>query len=121
MLTNETSVFLPKRKCLSLPHYEIEEFCKPYFERLNLNYFHYFRYYESGHIFTLNHNQCLGDYYWSKTNVCTVPEEALKSHIDELNVCTWQATDAGYMVEDFKNILGLNDLISLSLMSLFVL
>ena len=103
----------PTENVASQEHYDIKEFCKPYFKRLNLNYFHYFRYYKDGHLFTLNHTKCLDNYYWSKTDTVTLPKGSETCRLDQMNICFWRGLADEQIVESLKNDLGLVDPIAL--------
>lgn len=99
----------PENSLSSRPHESILEFCLPYFEKLGICYFHYFRYYKDNHIFQLMHDLSLDDYYWRTTDTCTLPADITSTPLNELNIMTWQDSSVGYMTTAIEKECGITD------------
>lgn len=99
----------PEGSPSSHAHKSIAEFCKPYYERLGICYFHLFRYYNDDKMIHLCPDMSLDDYYWTHSDSCSIPENINESPLNEFQVVAWRDTYASYMENGLARECGLID------------
>lgn len=78
---------------------DIAEICRPLFEKLDLNYFHYYKPYLNGSAFSLYSRTDWHDYYWGSSlkREATVSTSTLA--INKINISLWEHMLPSFMVE----------------------
>lgn len=69
---------------------EISNICRPLFQQLGLNYFHYFRPYKDGSAFALYNRVDWHDYFWQSGFKTQAPSVEGDLNVNKASICLWK-------------------------------
>ncbi|MDF1796161.1 MAG: helix-turn-helix transcriptional regulator [Coxiellaceae bacterium] len=92
---------------------DIDAICQPIFQKLNLNYFHYFRAYKDGSAVTLYSRTDWHDYFYDSGFKTQTPIIEDNLSFKKANICLWQGIVDDHVMHDASSLFNLGNPLSI--------